>query len=170
MKYFSLIAISFIFSTLVYSISNFINQVETNRQLTEQKVVEDEENARLELEKFNRDLACLASVVYHEARGEPFEGQTAVAQVVLNRVRSRHFPASVCEVAFQPHQFTGLSGIKYNKKTFDVALKVYTGTIKNKTTATHFHAYYVEPSWASSKKKVFLGRIGNHLFYRATWA
>jgi len=48
-----------------------------------------------------RDLDCLAAAVYYEARGEPAEGQAAVAQVVLNRARRPHFPKSVCAVVFQ---------------------------------------------------------------------
>ena len=48
-----------------------------------------------------RDLDCLTQAVYYEARGEPREGQVGVAQVVMNRVNSGRYPASVCAVVFQ---------------------------------------------------------------------
>src|SRR5712672_2079344 len=47
------------------------------------------------------DLECLAQNVYFEARGEPLEGQYAVAEVTLNRTRSRYFPHTVCEVVHE---------------------------------------------------------------------
>ena len=47
------------------------------------------------------DLRCLAENVYFEARGEPLHGQFAVAEVTLNRTRSRHFPHTVCEVVHE---------------------------------------------------------------------
>ncbi len=53
-----------------------------------------------------RDQDCLAHAVYFEARGEPIEGQLAVAEVVLNRARSGRYPASICEVVTQPWQFS----------------------------------------------------------------
>src|SRR5258706_5652330 len=47
------------------------------------------------------DLQCLAENVYFEARGEPLEGQYAVAEVTLNRTRSEHFPHTVCGVVHE---------------------------------------------------------------------
>ena len=52
------------------------------------------------------DLRCLATAVYHESKGEPVEGQLAVAQVILNRVESGRYAKSVCGVVRQPGQFT----------------------------------------------------------------
>src|SRR4030095_3207335 len=52
------------------------------------------------------ELACLAGAVYFEARGEPIEGQLAVAEVVLNRAASGEYPSSICEVVMQPAQFS----------------------------------------------------------------
>src|SRR5512139_4045578 len=62
------------------------------------------------------ETECLAAVIYHEARGESLKGQLAVGQVVLNRAESKYFPNNICKVAFQPHQFTGLRRVKYNKE------------------------------------------------------
>ena len=51
-------------------------------------------------------LLCLTLNVYHEARGEPFLGQVAVAEVTLNRVDDLRWPDTVCEVVYQPYQFS----------------------------------------------------------------
>ena len=48
-----------------------------------------------------QDLNCLAKNVYHEARGEPIDGQYAVAEVTMNRVASKHYPNTVCDVVYQ---------------------------------------------------------------------
>ena len=61
-------------------------------------------NAAVETE--SREQHCLASAIYFEARGEPLEGQLAVAEVVLNRMRSGRYPGSVCGVVTQPAQFS----------------------------------------------------------------
>src|SRR5579872_563138 len=45
--------------------------------------------------------ACLADAVYYEAGFEPLDGQRAVAQVVLNRVRDRNFPNTICGVVYE---------------------------------------------------------------------
>ena len=54
----------------------------------------------------NAEQDCLASAVYFEARGEPLEGQLAVAEVVLNRARSGRYPSTICAVVRQPAQFS----------------------------------------------------------------
>ena len=48
-----------------------------------------------------RSLDCLAQAIYYEARSESEDGQRAVAQVVLNRVRHPAWPNSVCGVVYQ---------------------------------------------------------------------
>jgi spore germination cell wall hydrolase CwlJ-like protein len=120
--------------------------------------------------KLQEELKCLASVVYHEARGEPVLGQIAVAQVVFNRVKSKHYPNTVCKVVFQPHQFTDHKKIKYDDTTMRIAEKVAFGVVDFYTKATHYHADYVNPYWANSEKMMFKTKIGKHLFYRAKWA
>ena len=52
-------------------------------------------------------LICLALNVYHEARGEAFEGKQAVASVTLNRARDRRFPNTVCDVVKQSSRRKG---------------------------------------------------------------
>ena len=134
--------------------------VETGKvQLTERLVERD------------KQTQCLAAVIWHEARGESLEGQLAVAQVVINRKNSKQFPNTICAVAFQPHQFTDLKKVKYDHNTLVVARELILGhLISPVRSATHYHAYYVDPHWATAGKQIFLQKVGNHLFYKAKWA
>ena len=56
--------------------------------------------------EMSKDMRCLASAIYFEARGEPLAGQLAVAEVILNRAEAGRFGDSVCEVVKQPGQFS----------------------------------------------------------------
>ena len=126
-------------------------------------------------------LTCLASAVYYEAGNQDADGERAVAQVVLNRVRHPAFPNSVCGVVYQGStrltgcQFTftcdgslahqpDAEGWRRAKAVADAALAgaVYAPV----GWATHYHADYVLPTWASNMAKNAV--LGAHLFYR--WA
>lgn len=126
-----------------------------------------------------REQRCLAEAVYFEARGEPYAGQVAVAQVVLNRVKNPAYPNDTCDVVYQNEgkrdacQFSfACDGIKdvvrpggawamARKVAEDVTFKgVWNDTIG---TSTHYHATYVRPNWAGIFRKT--AKIGRHLFY-----
>lgn len=123
---------------------------------------------------------CLATAIYFEARGEPLSGQVAVAQVVLNRVHNPRYPDSICGVVYQNHhrrnacQFSfacdGMAEATSEEKAWERAKKVsdevVAGQAKvwNVTTATHYHATYVDPYWAPSMQRLI--RIGAHVFYK----
>jgi spore germination cell wall hydrolase CwlJ-like protein len=126
-----------------------------------------------------RALECLTSAIYYEAGQEPLDGQRAVAQVVLNRVRHPAFPASVCGVVYQGStrqtgcQFTftcdGSLGRAPMASTWERARKVAAAALAGSVyagvgNATHYHADYVVPYWAASQAKTAV--IGAHLFYR----
>ncbi|MEO6360322.1 MAG: cell wall hydrolase, partial [Sphingomicrobium sp.] len=126
-------------------------------------------------------LECLTSAVYYEAGSEDPAGQQAVAQVVLNRVRHVAFPASVCGVVYQGStrvtgcQFTfTCDGSLMRRPSSDgwararkVAEAALSGAVYAPVGyATHYHANYVVPYWASSLAKNAL--VGTHIFYR--WA
>ncbi|WP_265500001.1 cell wall hydrolase [Paracoccus beibuensis] len=119
------------------------------------------------------DLQCLAEALYHEARGEGRQGQQAVAEVILNRVDSRAFPATVCGVINQPSQFSyTIGGSKpiRNKSAFlrarDIAAEALAGAPRQLTGgATYFHTPAVRPSWSRRFQKTV--QIGRHIFYRA---
>ena len=135
---------------------------------------------------------CLALNTYHEAKNQSMIGQIATAQVVMNRVEDSRYPNTVCEVVKQgptrtswkdpskripvKHrcQFSwycdGKSDVPKNEKAWrkaqDVAFLVLYDKIKLDVTegATHYHATYVKPAWAKTKKRTT--RIEKHIFYR----
>jgi spore germination cell wall hydrolase CwlJ-like protein len=126
-------------------------------------------------------LECLASAVYYEAGNQDQDGERAVAQVVLNRVRHPAFPASVCGVVYQGStrptgcQFTFTCDGSLNrqpdgdgwKRAYRVAEAALSGSVYAPVGyATHYHANYVVPVWASSLAKNAI--VGAHIFYR--WA
>jgi len=128
----------------------------------------------------NKQLQCLAQGVYFEARGEPYRGQVAVAQVIMNRVKHKLYPNTICGVVYQNQhkrnacQFSfACDGIKdrvNEKKAWQTALevskKVTNGSIylSEVSNATHYHANYVRPKWAKKMKRLTV--IGVHKFYR----
>ena len=127
---------------------------------------------------FAAAMQCLAQAIYYEAGGEGEPGQRAVAQVVVNRVRSLAFPNTVCGVVYQGAervtgcQFTftcdGSLARTPSQAGFDRALKVARQALSGKVddvvgNATHYHANFVVPYWASSLDKV--KTIGAHIFY-----
>jgi len=126
-------------------------------------------------------LNCLASAVYYEAGNQDADGERAVAQVVLNRVRHPAFPTSICGVVYQGStrptgcQFTFTCDGSLNRKPdaegWNRALRVAEAALSGAVYApvgwaTHYHADYVVPYWASSMAKNAV--VGAHLFYR--WA
>lgn len=125
-------------------------------------------------------LRCLALNIYHEARSEPESGRLAVAAVTLNRVRSPAYPDSVCGVVRQGGerlhrcQFSwwcdGKSDVPTESRAWDQALRLarrsLLGLEEDPTGgATHYHATYVRPRWASVFEDT--ARIGQHIFYRS---
>jgi N-acetylmuramoyl-L-alanine amidase len=112
-----------------------------------------------------KEVNCLASVIWHEARGENIEGKMAVAKVVLNRVNDDRYPNSICKVAFQPHQFTDLKVIKYDEKALRIAKAALVTPFYKFGDVKFYHRHDISPYWSkhSDFKKKF--RIGNHVFY-----
>lgn len=115
-------------------------------------------------------LMCMAVAVYFEARGEPLEGQYAVAQVVANRVEDKRYPDNVCDVVFEPRAFSfthdGLSDALPANEAADVALQVaqdILSSVEYPISSTHYHAKYVKPYWKNHFDLDLT--IGNHIFY-----
>src|SRR5437867_3474354 len=126
-------------------------------------------------------LECLASAIYYEAGSQDDDGERAVAQVVLNRVRHPAFPASVCGVVYEGStrqtgcQFTfTCDGSLYRepdaagwRRAYGIAQAALAGSVYAPVGyATHYHANYVVPYWASTLAKNAV--VGAHIFYR--WA
>ena len=126
-----------------------------------------------------RQMRCLAEAIYFESRSEPEEGQAAVAQVVLNRVRSGIYPATVCGVVYQDRnrpfacQFTfaceGKSLRIEEPAPWAVATRIAEAVVSGANynpkvgEAVNYHANYVAPFWVGYLKRV--DRIGAHIFY-----
>lgn len=129
----------------------------------------------------SRDMAldCLTAAVYYEAASESAQGQRAVAQVVLNRMRHPAFPKSICGVVYQGSERT--TGCQFSftcdgslarhpsptgwQRARGIAFAALAGVVEPTVgTATHYHTDWVVPYWASSLDKVSV--IGAHIFYR----
>ncbi len=127
-----------------------------------------------------RELRCMATAIYFEARDEPLKGQIAVAQVVMNRIRSPFYPKTVCGVVYQGErnrhgcQFsftcTGKRNAVKEKAEWATAVKLAKQVIAGEVWlnevgyATHYHATYVHPPWRHELDK--LTQIGQHIFYK----
>jgi spore germination cell wall hydrolase CwlJ-like protein len=120
------------------------------------------------------DMKCLAQAVYFEARGEPIDGQLAVAEVVINRAKSDLYPDSYCDVITQPAQFSfvhhgRIPTADESSTAWQRAVAVAEIAQQNlwrspAEGALYFHATYVDPTWAH--QKVELAQIQTHIFYR----
>jgi len=128
----------------------------------------------------DKELWCMASAIYFEARGESYRGQVAVGQVVMNRVAHRLYPDTICAVVFQNQskrnacQFSfacdGIPEKVTDGKSWQQAEQIAKDVVSGKEYlpevgyATHYHATYVRPHWAPRMKKVT--KIGMHVFYQ----
>ena len=128
-------------------------------------------------------FVCLAKNIYFEARGEEIAGQYAVGLVTLNRVRSKRFPNSICNVVYQARYWNnhpvrnkchfswycdGKSDRPKDKDRWNLAQEIAETlllfNIEDITKgATHYHAKEVLPHWANKSKIKII--IGNHIFY-----
>ena len=133
-----------------------------------------DEKSRVKAEK------CLAEVVYFEARGEAVRGQIAVAQVVMNRAFSGKYPNDVCGVVYQNKhrhmacQFTfacdNYADVIREPDMWERARKIANAMLDGQVwlpevgKSTHYHAYYVHPSWVSEMTRLY--KFGVHTFYR----
>ena len=141
----------------------------------------------------DKQATCLAKNMYYEARSQGLAGQLAVSLVVLNRVKDKRYPNTICEVVHQgpTRESWKKNGIFYPIKNrcqfswycdgksdepkepttysqlYDMALDLVYGdiTVVDITEgATHYHADYVFPSWRKTKTKTI--EIEDHIFYR----
>ena len=127
-----------------------------------------------------RSLQCLAEAIYYEARSEPEAGQRAVAQVVLNRVRSPAYPGTVCGVVYQGPMRAG-GGCQFTftcdgslalapagpswERALSLAGQAIAGSVYAPVGyATHYHTQQVVPTWAFRLVKSAV--VGSHSFYR----
>jgi N-acetylmuramoyl-L-alanine amidase len=114
---------------------------------------------------------CLAKAVYFESKGEPLDGQLAVAEVILNRAKSGRFAGTLCGVVKQPSQFSFVRGGGFPpvvnqamwRKAVGVAQVAMNGLWESSApNALYFHAKRVSPNWGKQR----VASVGNHIFYR----
>jgi spore germination cell wall hydrolase CwlJ-like protein len=127
-----------------------------------------------------KEMWCLATAIYFESRGEKYRGQVAVGQVVMNRVKHRLYPSTICGVVFQNQQKRNACQFSFAcdgipervteakpwKQAQEIAKGIVDGSLYLSEVgyATHYHATYVRPHWAPRMKKVT--KIGLHVFYQ----
>ncbi|QFU18039.1 hypothetical protein GDR74_06210 [Microvirga thermotolerans] len=161
-----------------------VSRIDRNGMGTTAIARTDEERPRyadlIDPDNLSKEQRCLAEAVYFEARSESEEGQAAVAQVVLNRVKSGLYPSSICGVVYQNRhrhlacQFTfaceGRALRITEPESWDRAKRIASAVLEGRTYladvggATHYHASYVRPYWAKRLKKMDV--IGRHIFYK----
>lgn len=125
------------------------------------------------------ELECMVEVIHFEAQGESRSGKKGVANVVLNRMESKRFPDTICEVVHQPMQFSYRNKTKYppvrlkNRTdvksfmgTLDIAIKAVQNNLNDNTYgADHYFAHSkVNPKWYNSDNVTIV--IGNHTFIK----
>jgi len=128
---------------------------------------------------FDRSLECLSQAIYYEARSQSDDGQRAVAQVVLNRVRHPAYPSSVCGVVYQGSQrstgcqftFTcdGSMGGSVEPYAWERARRIAEAALRGNVyrpvgLATNYHTTAIHPYWAPSLVPQVI--VGAHIFYR----
>lgn len=130
-------------------------------------------NAYAATEVPDAEQDCLASAVYFEARGEPIDGQLAVADVVLNRVASKRYPDTICDVVTQKAQFSFVQdgvipAADRASKSWKNAVAISEIALANldekvSKDVLWYHADYVAPSWG--KRLTREKKVGLHIFY-----
>lgn len=123
-----------------------------------------------------KDLNCMSDNIYYEARGEGITGMWAVANVVINRLNNHRWPKTVCQVVYQPFQFswTGEKPQKPDSQKAHQLARLVAGEVLARrhdegidltNGATSFHRFDLEkPTWSYSLLKT--KTIGNHTFYK----
>lgn len=150
-----------------------------DNQRSAEDIIIDLRHKLSNVEFIRSETECLAKNIYFEAQAEPYQGKLAVATVTMNRVKSGKFPHTVCGVVLQKNsegcQFSWVCDSKTdiikNKEGYvesiELAEEVLLSAKRSRilpSDALYYHADYVTPYWAKTKK--FFTKIGAHLFYR----
>lgn len=117
------------------------------------------------------ELDCLTRNIYHEARGEQAEGQYAVANVTINRLKSGKWGNNICDVVYAKKQFSWTHQKKLPKpdvvawaQAQEVAVNSLRGTrVRGLDQSLFYHATYVNPNWVNNNH--YVTQIGQHKFY-----
>lgn len=140
---------------------------QTNNQAPQQNQQSQKPSATNVPSGFSQnDIQLMANAVYGEARGEPYEGQVAVAAVILNRVKSASFPNTVSGVIFEPRAFTAVADgqiwLTPNDKAKQAVLDAINGWDPTGKAIYYFNPDTATSSWIWSRPQI--KRIGKHIF------
>lgn len=150
-----------------------------NNQKSADDIIKDLRKKLSHVDFVRNETECLAKNIYFEANLEPKEGKLAVATVTMNRVQSHIFPGTVCGVVLEQSskgcQFSwvcdGKSDIIHDRRGYmesvEIAEDVLLSNRRSRiipSDVLYYHADYVEPAWAKTKK--LFTKIGAHIFYR----
>jgi N-acetylmuramoyl-L-alanine amidase len=129
-------------------------------------------NHQVQTEK--AEVTCMAQALYYEARGEGQNGQEAVAEVILQRVKSGGHPDTICGVVREPRQFSFLTDGSTKREldpdawqsAKELATRIVRGELVTSLTrrALFYHQVDIQPAWAGEMVRTV--KIGNHIFYR----
>lgn len=113
-----------------------------------------------------QDLKLIANAVYGEARGEPYDGQVAVAAVILNRLDSPDFPNTISGIIFQPGAFTAVSDgqiwLEPNEQAKEAVLDAMNGWDPSENALYYFNPKTATSEWIWTRKQI--KQIGEHIF------
>jgi N-acetylmuramoyl-L-alanine amidase len=118
------------------------------------------------LEPSEEEMELLARAVYSESRGEKFDGQVAVAAVILNRIDNPKFPNNVAGVIFQPQAFTAVSDGQFWLEPNQTAYRAVEEALEGKDPslgALYYYNPYKATSWWIFTRPT-ITRIGRHIF------
>lgn len=123
-------------------------------------------NVQLPTKYTERDLQLMANAVYGEARGEPYEGQVAVAAVILNRLESPEFPNTISEIIFQPRAFTAVADgqiwLTPNERAKEAVLDAMNGWDPSENALYYFNPVTATSPWIWTRTQI--KQIGEHIF------
>lgn len=112
------------------------------------------------------DIQLMANAVYGEARGEPYEGQVAVAAVILNRLNSSSFPNTISGVIFEPRAFTAVADgqiwLTPNEKAKEAVLDAINGWDPTSSALYYFNPDTATSAWIWTRPQI--KQIGKHIF------
>lgn len=125
----------------------------------------------------SKQVECLALNIYHEARGEDYYGQLAVAEVTINRKNHSYWPDTICEVVWQPGKFSwtndGKSDRPKNYSAWAIAQIIARHALISEDkilpeNVVFYHADRITPYWVNHSSIVEYEMVDNHIFY--TWS
>lgn len=152
-----------------------MEQINNGRRFTyyggvplDQQVQQGTKNSQVQLPgKYSeQDLQLMANAVYGEARGEPYEGQVAVAAVILNRLESNEFPNTISEIIFQPRAFTAVADgqiwLEPNDRAKQAVLDAMNGWDPSENALYYFNPQTATSAWIWTRPQI--KQIGEHIF------